>query len=413
MRRVILVGLLLLLALALPGWWIFGQVQAWRRFRAAETALAREDPQTAWQHLEACIAAWPSSGQVRFLAARAARRAGKLSEASRRLTEAAERGWVEEAIDLERALLRAQTGELAAVENYLHYCLKNDHPDSLLILEVLTPLYVQRFDLAKGDYCIDHWLELGPESAAPWRYRAILAEKNQARSEAVKAYRKVIEFGPAQPADRANLARLLLAINKPAEARPLLEELLREDPDGLKERRLLARCYLGLGRNDEARGLLAGVLRATPDDAEALHLRGRLELEASRPEQAAVFLSRAARLQPFDREVLYSWLRCLRVVGPAEEARRCEERLKQVEADLDRVRKLAKEVMARPDDPELRRQIGEIYLHNGQEEDGLRWLGSALAGRPDHPPTHLSLAQYYQRKGDLARASLHSQAAKR
>src|SRR5262245_3366472 len=115
-----LLGLLVLvIALAVAGWWGYGQVVAWRHFSAAEAALAREDPQGASEHLEACIAAWPSSGQVRFLAARAARHEGRWTEAGRRLDEAAERGWVAEAIDLERALLRAQSGELHEVEEHL------------------------------------------------------------------------------------------------------------------------------------------------------------------------------------------------------------------------------------------------------------------------------------------------------
>jgi tetratricopeptide (TPR) repeat protein len=408
-----LLGLLVLvIALAVAGWWGYGQVVAWRHFNAAGAALAREDPQGAREHLEACIAAWPSSGEVRFLAARAARREGRWSDAGRRLDEAAERGWVAEAIDLERALLRAQTGELHEVEEHLRFCLTNDHPDSVLILEALTPLYVQRLNLHWARYCIDQWLQRHPESVQAWRYRGVLAEKNQERPAAVEAYRKVLELGPARPADRENLGRSLLAINQPAEARAVLEELHRDAPDDLKGRRLLAQCYHGLGLTDDARRLLAGILQVAPDDAEALHLRGRLELDASRPEAAADFLRRAARLQPYDREVLYTWLRCLRAVGPAEEMRRCEERLKQVEADLVRVRQLIKEVLARAEDPEPRRQIGEIYLRNGQEEEGLRWLHSALAARPDHAAAHLSLARYFESRGDLNRASLHSQAAR-
>lgn len=412
MRRAILVALLVLLILALPGWFVYQQVRGWQHFRAGEAALEREDFRAGWQHLEASIRVWPGSGQVRFLAARAARRAGEWDQASRRLDEAAERGWVAEAIDLERALLRAQAGELPAVENYLRYCLKNDHPDAVLILEVLTPLYLQRFDLASGMHCVDRWLEQRQQSATAWRYRALLTEKNQMRAAAVEAYRKVLALGSAGPGDQENLARLLLLMNKPTEARPLLEDLVREAPNDLSPRLLLAKCYHSQGQGEQARVLLAGILRAAPNDTEALHLLGRLELEAGQTSRAADLLRQAARQKPFDREVLYTCVQCLRAAELTEEAGRYEERLKKVEADLARVADLAKQVMARPDDPDLRREIGEIYLRNAQDEQGLRWLNSALTSRPNHSPTHLSLARYYESKGDLGRASYHRQAAK-
>ena len=48
---------------------------------------------------------------------------------------------------------------------------------------------------------------------------------------------------------------------------------------------------------------------------------------------------------------------------------------------------------------------GEVLLRNGQEEEGLRWLRSALAVQPDHAATHRTLAGYYQTKGKPALAA--------
>src|SRR5262245_26068720 len=112
--------LLSLLAMVLAGGWrVARELRASWHWRAAQTALERDDFEAARGHLAACLKAWPGSAETHFLAARTARREGNLKEARRELGEAAGRGWAPEALDLERALLRVQSGELAPVEKYL------------------------------------------------------------------------------------------------------------------------------------------------------------------------------------------------------------------------------------------------------------------------------------------------------
>jgi Flp pilus assembly protein TadD len=50
--------------------------------------------------------------------------------------------------------------------------------------------------------------------------------------------------------------------------------------------------------------------------------------------------------------------------------------------------------------------MGELFLRNGREQDGLRWLRSALREQPDHGPTRQALAAYYERKGQTDRANI-------
>ena len=52
-------------------------------------------------------------------------------------------------------------------------------------------------------------------------------------------------------------------------------------------------------------------------------------------------------------------------------------------------------------------EAGSILLRVGEEEEGLRWLRSALRVDPTHRPTHRALADYYQRKGDKEQAEKH------
>jgi predicted Zn-dependent protease len=94
-------------------------------------------------------------------------------------------------------------------------------------------------------------------------------------------------------------------------------------------------------------------------------------------------------------------------VGSPEEARAAEQKWKQCESDLKRVAELGRAISAAPRDPALRTEMGELFLKNGREQDGLRWLESALREQPDYPLAHRLLASYYERMGQEDKAGRH------
>ena len=68
-------------------------------------------------------------------------------------------------------------------------------------------------------------------------------------------------------------------------------------------------------------------------------------------------------------------------------------------------------ISAAPRDPEHRREMGELFLRNGRDAEGLRWLESALRQDPDHAPTHATLAAHYEKAGRPDLAAGHRSAA--
>jgi predicted Zn-dependent protease len=399
--------IVLLATLLAGGWRIARELRAGWHWRAAQTALEQEDFAAARGHLDECLRAWPGSAETHFLAARAARRAGAPGEARRLLREAARRGWVPEALDLERALLEVQSGELTSVEKYLAVCLENDHPDAALIVEVLAPAYLAQYRLGPAQSCAARWAELQPDSARAWWYLGTIRERRRRKNEAADAYRAAVAADPNHVAARLALCRLLLEINRTAELGEHVEELLRQRGDDPEVSVLAARYHDRMGRREAARRLLAGVLAAHPGHAPALVHLGRLELEAGQPKKAEPFLRQARSLTPFDPELLILLVRCLKQVGTPEEVRQVEERRQGVERDLAELKGLVREISRHPGDPDRRRRAGEIYLRNGQPEEGLRWLGSALRLQPDHRATHLALAKHFEQAGQQDRAEAH------
>ena len=391
--------------LAVLGWrlWVHGSAQA--HFRNGKALLDQDKPDEARGPLDECLKVWPRSGEAHFFAARAARRTGDLDAARRHLNEAVANGWSADAIELERSLLRVQEGDYEAEEPYLLGLLAENHPDSAVVLEVLTPLYFSRYHLEKVRRCVDKWVELRPGSSKAWSYRGEIADRFRNHQQAVASFREAVRLDPSARGPRTRLAGLMLdGKQPPAEVEDVLAPLLGETPADPTVTRLLIRCREAQGRLPEAIDLADKLLQRDPHDPAALHLRGRLEFGAGRAATAAPYLREAAARNTNDIDLHYTLWQCLTEVGPPEEARAVEARLKRLKEDLQRLRQLAGQMIASPHDADLRREAGEIALRNGLEVEGVRWLESALQERPDDPRTHLLLADYYARtnRPDLA-----------
>jgi tetratricopeptide (TPR) repeat protein len=404
LRRLAGFGLLAAL-LGLAAWQATVHASAWSHFTRGKAALDHDDPAEALRQFDQCLETWTGYAEGHFLAARAARRSADLLSARRHLDEAARLGWDRSSVELEEAMLQARSGDLAPGVHILLRAVQENHPDTPEILPILVPAFLAEFRLLDAAWMTARWVELCPESPQAWAYHADVLERLRQKSDAVDALRRLVKLTPDDRKARLSLARLLIELRQgEGEAAEHLEWLTAADPKNPAVAVQLAACRELQGRTDDARATLDRLLTEHPRDAPALHLRGRLELNHGHAAVAVGFLRRAAEVDPSDRELLYSLFLCLQQVGTPAEVREAEERWKRCDADLKRVGELGKVIATAPDDPDPRREIGEIFLRNGREPDGLRWLDSALQINPNHGPTHRVLAAYYERTGrpDLA-----------
>ena len=404
-RRTVLLLVLVVLAAA-GAWKARAHVAAWDHLTAGRAALDRDDPTEARRRLDACLRVWPTDREANLVAAKAARRCGDLAAALKFLAQVERVGGRSADIELERALGQVQAGRLAGVEAPLLRTLADGDAESSEIVAVLVPHYLADFRIAEAGTLSAKWVELRPESAKAWAYRADALERLRKTDEALAAFRRVVELSPTDRAARLNLARLAVENHRPLdEASRHLEGLVAADPDDAPALVQLAACREAQGRPDDAAALLDRVIAGSAGDAKALHLRGRLELNRGNVPAATAFVRRAAALGPADVETLYTLYLCVQQTGTPAEVRAAEERYRRCDADLKRVAELARTIAASPDDPDPRREIGELFLRNGRVADGLRWLDSALRIDPGHAATHRVLAAHHDSTGrpDLAR----------
>jgi tetratricopeptide (TPR) repeat protein len=403
-------GAALLALLGLGGWFASVHFRAAHHLGEARKALAKDRIEEARAHLARSLELRPDSAEVQFLAARTARRAGDAGAAEAHLKRSEELGWAAAAVELEGVLQEAQR-DPRPHESYLGDRLRRGHPESDAILEALSRGYVNLFDLPKALHCLDAWLERNPDAVRALEWRGDVKDRLGRYEPAAADFQRAVDLDPENDEARTRLAKLLMRQRRPAEAVPHLELLHQRKPDDVEVLRTLARSRQDQNRREEAERLLDRALALNPDDVLTLTQRGLLDLEAGRLEEAEGALRRAASLAPFEREPLYNLGRCLHARGKNEEAREWEERLTRVEADLALVKKFMGAVMAAPQDPGPRREMGVIFLRNSQDKEGLRWLQSALQCDPGHRPTHRALADYYQKQGREDLAARHRQLA--
>jgi tetratricopeptide (TPR) repeat protein len=387
--------------------------ELWARWEygRGETANSHHDFARAREHFERALNVWFWSSRTHLAAARAARRAGDFSGSLIHLRSAQNIGGHDDAVDVELKLMRLQQGDVRSVAPELETLLAQNHPDSVAILEVLTPAYIQGYQLESALQCIGRWLEREPNRLEPWQYRAQVYGRMQSSAELLASYRHILELDRDDDECRLRLAAELVAARQFDEALKEYEHLRARQGGGPAVLTGMASCLAALNRPDEARRLLDEVLSVNPHSAGALAERGRLALQYESPARAESWLRQAVAENPSEHEVLYSLFQCLERMGQKAEAAEVQARIKRVESDLLELREAMRQVAMAPHDPEPRRQAGLVLLRNGKKDEGLRWLTSALIENPHHKATHATLADYYDKAGDVARAAQHRKLA--
>lgn len=334
--RLLLVPLLLL-PIGYGLYQLSRHVWAARQFHAAEAAVARRDFATASRLLDDCLRIHPGDSETLLLAAQVARRRGAFDEASRRLHDCRQANVVPEAIDLERKLLRLQTGDLEEAATYLRYCAAEPAaPQTPAVLEALIVGGLSSMNLPVARLAIELWLEHqsgDTDQQQGFLWRGDLALRSGDWERALRDYRRAFDLDPAQDDARRRLADLLVRYS-PREAFDLLGPLLARRPDDPTLQLLLARCHRALGELEQTRAILDPLLEQSPNQAALLLERGLLALDLLDSADAERLLRRAERLNPDSRDVNLALVRCLRLGGKEAEADRYQARLAAIDREL-------------------------------------------------------------------------------
>lgn len=410
--RAVLCGLLA--AVALLGWAGYRAVLDHRAdsyHRAAREAAERHDWKAAVEQLKEAQRLAPDNAATYLLAARAERRLEHL-DAAKRYLDTCQRleGRETQAIKVERALLRVHEGELAEVEEFLRACVRQDDPDSAEILDILAAALEINYRDAEAQRCLDELLRRQPDHFDALVRRGRTAKSMGWFEDAAQYYERALQVRPDVDSVRLAVAEIQVVLGRFGQAREHFERLRERQPQNASVLFGIARCAAGTGENDKALQLFTRLLEANPNDWMVLTERGWLAVQLDRPQDGEADLRRADALAPPDVPPT-QLVKCLRLLGKAEEARKYQEKVDRILADRKRAGELGDLIREKtPDDPELRYELGCILLRQGRNRDAVHWFNTALAKDPGHRKTHEALAEFYQSVRAFDQAERHRRA---
>jgi tetratricopeptide (TPR) repeat protein len=353
--------------------------------------------------------------------------------------------------DLDKALDQARRGELKDVEEGLIARLRKDDPEASRIVQALIEGYLQTYRYRSAEECVQAWAWLYQKQEDPgalfllglvrergerdgWGNQTwgnapgspVPGAKAEVRDRpgreplwyitmgpgtAVATYQRVLELDPKHDGARLHLAQLLLKSTQANEALQHFQELLKRRPKDPEVLVGLAQCDVQLGNLPEAAKLLDAVLAQDPKYVPALIQRGKLALQDGQAEQGEAWLRKAVGGDPLDSEASFALAQVLQLQGKRAAAEQQLERLKRLQQDLKHLDGLAAKMESTPHDAALDFEIASIFLRNGRDKSGLRWLKYALLEDPNHRPAHRTLAEYYERAGNKELAEQHRRLA--
>ncbi|TMQ32268.1 MAG: tetratricopeptide repeat protein, partial [Planctomycetota bacterium] len=315
-------------------------------------------------------------------------------------------------VGLEKTLLAVRQGKVnPGDESYLWAMIEQNPNDATVIVEVLVPYYLEHYHFQSAGQALELWLQIDPGAVRPLLLRAQVYEAMGDPQKALADYRQAVKLAPDSEEAELQLAIQLVGHLKAAEAAGHFEHLLQGRPDSAIVLVGLARCRYLTGDARTAQDLLKRALAMHPNSVNALCELGQIALEDGHVEDAERWLQEALRQDPYERDALHLLARCYQKLDKKNLAKEYTARFTKVDADLVRLKKLAREVLDAPRNPDLRYEAGVICLRNGQAQEGLRWLSGALQIDPQHGPTHQALADYYEKAGEPETAARHRQKA--
>ncbi|MGL4421472.1 MAG: tetratricopeptide repeat protein, partial [Gemmataceae bacterium] len=379
---------------------IWASVSSNQKVRDAEVALDDRDYLRAKSLLEAAIIERPDSGQLHFLASRAARRQGDFKEARQLLKRSEELGWAEEAIKFERLLLDAQTIDFQRAEPVLVKYESADppNPDAELVADVLILGYLQQYELGTALRLLEKWSGRRPRDIKLRLWTHEIGYRLNARDMARRALVEALEINPEHEEARAKLAELLNDMHRAAEAKPHFEKLLQFQPKNRNYRFGLAKSLREMSDFEGARKILDTLLAEDNTNYFAMRDRAFIDLFTGKPQDALPRLEEAHRQNPYEIDVLMNYALCLEQMGRSAEAKAIREKQVVAEREIKELEDTTYRISREPANADLRFRAAEILVKNGQEIEARRWLESNFRVDPNHEPTKKLYSQILLKK---------------
>jgi tetratricopeptide (TPR) repeat protein len=121
-------------------------------------------------------------------------------------------------------------------------------------------------------------------------------------------------------------------------------------------------------------------------------------------EAAETTLRKAYAIAPYDLKIMYQLYLTLEQLEKTKEAKEMYAKWERGVDDVQQISQLMQKLNKGPNNAETRRQIALHLFSSGLTDRGFQWLLASEADDQTYIPTHESLAEYYDKRGDTEKA---------
>ncbi len=274
------------------------EIPAHRALLTARIAAARGRLDDAVEAFEEGIRLWPDNPDARYLAARTYERKGDWKQAAAHYREAARMDPPHYASSLALADLQRALGDMEGV-SFLLLRLGDKHPNDAKIIEKLIEHAGDTGNAELGMRMMNHLSRI--RGQAP--HAVALAAKRMALAEGPEAALAAIDktgldvLAPANVEALESRVRLLVELDREAEASRAIEAALEKAPEAARLFVLRAFVHREAGRVEPARADLEQARRLAPEHLPALLELASLEAAEGRRDVARALYGRASELE--------------------------------------------------------------------------------------------------------------------
>lgn len=268
---------------------------------------------------------------------------------------------------------------------------------------------------------LDQW----PEEHRWHAFLSKLYEEFGELDKAIEQLQQASEIDPLNFVYLFDLAKLFFEQGDLTSAQKKAKEAVLADPDDPQPWLFMAEIDREEGHFDDAISDAERAITLSPNDIEPLTFSAQLSLEADMPLQALDRAQAALRINPSDTDANLVYIKSLVAIGKEDEAisvidtavlespdplpvliekSAILKKSKGNSACLDLLDKVSKNY---PDDPRVAKPLAEALADDGQVDEALSLIQSALLSDPDDDDLHLYAGRLLRTQGQLDQAIDH------
>jgi len=344
----------------------------------------------------------PSAGEQAVAESRIARLRYQSAKARQVLEEASRSDASTPLIKRELALLDLQSGEDVSSRE-LQRLLDEapDDTDALFEAWILGKFKAQ--DLVAAEAVLSQWTELERDSATPRYYFGVMHSLQEDYRAAEESFRETLKRDENFDDARLGLIETLALLGRHADALVIADELVRRRPDDVPSLMWKAQLLMDLDRPSAALPVLQKSLGLDPKLYKARYLLGRAHFLSDQPDEAVqtltpildrfsqdvptLYLLAETELKRANTDAADAWLG--RYLAAQSEVRRLVRRTEELNQKL---------AAGKPATPAERKAMGLDYLAV-KWESAVPWLVDFPADHPDKLDVEQTLLTIYQAAG--------------